>query len=169
MLCFPNQEAESSLVSQMVKESACNAGDQGLIPGSGRSPGEGNGDPLQYSCLESPMGGGAWWGPGQWGWKESLDTTDRLTHTLPTRGSQRKKCESFWGAERGPKALWCRPCWSLSSFVLAERWWTRPSHFLSPSLRSVCLSNKGPSGDPSLPDHVKYVTLGQKARYLIWC
>ena len=35
------------------KESACNAGDSGLIPGSGRSPGEGNGNPLQYSCLEN--------------------------------------------------------------------------------------------------------------------
>ena len=41
--------------------SACNAGDLGLIPGSGRSPGEGNGNPLQYSCLENPMDGGAWW------------------------------------------------------------------------------------------------------------
>ena len=39
------------------KESACNAGDMGLIPGSGRSPGEGNGDPLQYSCLENPWTG----------------------------------------------------------------------------------------------------------------
>ena len=37
-----------------------NAGDPGLIPGSGRSPGEGNGNPLQYSCLENPMDGGAW-------------------------------------------------------------------------------------------------------------
>ena len=37
------------------KESACNAGDQGLIPGLGRSPGEGNDNPLQYSCLENPM------------------------------------------------------------------------------------------------------------------
>ena len=42
------------------KESACNEGDLGLIPGSGRSPGEGNGNPLQYSCLENPMDGGAW-------------------------------------------------------------------------------------------------------------
>ena len=41
------------------KESACNAGDQGSIPGSGRSPGEGNGNPLQYSCLENPMDRGA--------------------------------------------------------------------------------------------------------------
>ena len=43
------------------KESACSAGDPGLIPGSGRSPGEGNGNPLQYSCLENPMDSGAWW------------------------------------------------------------------------------------------------------------
>ena len=41
------------------KESACNAGDLGLIPGLGRSPGEGNGNPLQYSCLENPMDRGA--------------------------------------------------------------------------------------------------------------
>ena len=44
-----------------VKASACNAGDPGSIPGMGRSPGEGNGDPLQYSCLENPMDRGAWW------------------------------------------------------------------------------------------------------------
>ena len=44
-----------------VKSSACNAGDLGSIPGSGRSPGEGNGNPLQYSCLENPRDGGAWW------------------------------------------------------------------------------------------------------------
>ena len=42
------------------KESACNGGDLGLIPGSGRSPGEENGNPLQYSCLENPMDRGAW-------------------------------------------------------------------------------------------------------------
>ena len=41
------------------KVSACNAGDLGSIPGSGRSPGEGNGNPLQHSCLENPMDGGA--------------------------------------------------------------------------------------------------------------
>ena len=41
------------------KESACNAGDPASIPGWGRSPGEGNGNPLQYSCLENPMDRGA--------------------------------------------------------------------------------------------------------------
>ena len=44
-----------------VKAPACNAGDPGSIPGSGRSPGEGNGNTLQYSWLENPMDGGAWW------------------------------------------------------------------------------------------------------------
>ena len=42
------------------KASTYNVGDPGSIPGSGRSPGEGNGNPLQYSCLENPMDGGAW-------------------------------------------------------------------------------------------------------------
>ena len=42
------------------KESACNEGDLGLIPGLGRSPGEGNDNPLQFSCLENPMDRGAW-------------------------------------------------------------------------------------------------------------
>ena len=42
------------------KAPACNAGDPGSIPGLGRSPGEGNGNPLQYSCLENPMERGAW-------------------------------------------------------------------------------------------------------------
>ena len=43
------------------KESACNVGDPGSIAGSGRSPGGGNGNPLQYSCLENPTDRGAWW------------------------------------------------------------------------------------------------------------
>ena len=51
----------SSLKGNKVKTSACNTGDLGSIPGSGRSPGEGNGNPPQYSCLENPMDGGAWW------------------------------------------------------------------------------------------------------------
>ena len=43
------------------KESACSAGDLASVPGWGRSPGEGNGNPLQYPCLKSPMDKGAWW------------------------------------------------------------------------------------------------------------
>ena len=45
----------------VVKNLPANAADMGLIPGLGRSPGGGNGNPLQYSCLENPMDRGAWW------------------------------------------------------------------------------------------------------------
>ena len=47
--------------SSVSKESACSTGDPGLISGLGRSPGEGNGNPLQYPCLENLMDTGAWW------------------------------------------------------------------------------------------------------------
>ena len=49
------------LGGSVVKNLLAKAGDTGSIPGLGRSPGEGNGTPLQYSCLENPMDGGAWW------------------------------------------------------------------------------------------------------------
>ena len=45
----------------MVKKPPANAGDAGLIPGSGRFPGRGNGNPLRYPCLGNPMDRGAWW------------------------------------------------------------------------------------------------------------
>ena len=60
------------------EESACSAGDLGLIPGLGRSPGEGYGNPLQYSLLENPHGQGSLAGYSPWGRKES-DTTERLS------------------------------------------------------------------------------------------
>ena len=49
--------------SSVSEESVCSAGDLGWIPGSGRFPGEGNGNPLQYSCLGNPLNRGAWWAP----------------------------------------------------------------------------------------------------------
>ena len=62
------------------KQSACNAGAPGLILGSGRSSGEGNGNSLHYSCLENPMDRGDWWAT-VYGVTE-LDTTEQLsTHT----------------------------------------------------------------------------------------
>ena len=60
------------------KESACDAGDPSSIPGSGRSPGEGNGNPLQYSCLQNPMDRGAWRATVDGGHKES-EMTEQLT------------------------------------------------------------------------------------------
>ena len=55
---FPGGSAVKNLPT--TQETACNAGDVGLIPGLGRSPGVGSGNPLQYSCLENPMDRGAW-------------------------------------------------------------------------------------------------------------
>ena len=63
--------------SSVGKESACNARDPGLIPGSGRSPGEGNGNPLQYSCLGNPMDRGAW--------QATVHGVTRVRHDLATK------------------------------------------------------------------------------------
>ena len=66
------------------KESACSVGDPGSVPGLGRSPGEGNGNPLQYSCLENPMNREAWQATySPWGLKES-DMTEQLHYQMPT-------------------------------------------------------------------------------------
>ena len=67
-------------ISSDSKESACNAGDPGSVPGSRRSPGEGNGNPLQYSCLENPMERGAW--------KTTVHWVARVGHNLPTKQPQ---------------------------------------------------------------------------------
>ena len=68
--------ASSSLVAQSV-ESACNAGDPGPIPGLGTSPGEGNDNPLQYSCLEDPKDRGAW--------QATVHGVARVGHNLATK------------------------------------------------------------------------------------
>ena len=65
------------------KASACNAGDPGSIPGLGRSPGEGNGNPLQYSCLENPTDRGAWWATVH-GFAKSRTRLSDFTHTHTT-------------------------------------------------------------------------------------
>ena len=76
----------ASLVAQLVKSLLANtraAGDVGLIPGSGRSPGGGNDNPLQYSCLENSMDRGTWGSYSPWGLKESYITVDlKNSHSL---------------------------------------------------------------------------------------
>ena len=59
------------------KESACNSRDPGSVPGSRRSPGEGNGNPLQYSCLENPMDRKAW--------RATVHDVTRVGHDLVTK------------------------------------------------------------------------------------
>ena len=74
----------SSRVVLEVKNLPANSGnirDSSLIPGSGRSPGGGHGNPLQYSCLENPMDRGAWWATVHGGCKES-DTTEATENAL---------------------------------------------------------------------------------------
>ena len=64
------------------KESTCNVGDLGLIPGLGRSPGGGYGNPLQYSCLENPMNRGAWWATAQAVPKSQTRLSDYTQHIV---------------------------------------------------------------------------------------
>jgi len=59
--CFQIFSYRSTFVAHMGKESTCNSRDLGSVPGLGRSPGEGKGYPLQYSCLENSTDRGAWW------------------------------------------------------------------------------------------------------------
>ena len=74
------------------KESAYSAGgDRGSIPGSGKSPGGGNGNPLQYSCLQNPMDRGAWWATySPWGCKES-DMTEETERANVRRSQNQAK------------------------------------------------------------------------------
>ena len=65
----------------MIRESAYNARDLGLIPGLGRSPGGGHRNPLQYSCLENPMDRGAWWATVRWVAKSQTRLSDLSQHT----------------------------------------------------------------------------------------
>ena len=82
-----------SLVS---KESACNAGDPVSIPGSGRSPGEGNGNPLHYSCLGNPMDRGAWWATVHGVARVRHDwETKPLNHQTTTNFCQQKQGSFF--------------------------------------------------------------------------
>ena len=73
---FSGKETDSCFNQHtLYVEYACNSGEPGSIPGSGRSPGEGNGNPLQYFFLGNPVARGAWWGYSPQGCKE-LDTTE---------------------------------------------------------------------------------------------
>ena len=92
------------------KESTCNVGDLGSIPGLRRSPGKGHGNPLQYSCLENPHGQRRLVGYSPWIRKES-DTTERLSTWL---------CQ---GLERGRWLCWILPVSQLVVMEFTEHYW----------------------------------------------
>ena len=77
-----------------VKASACNVGDLGLIPGLGRSLGEGNGNSFQYSCLENPMDGGDWRATVHR--VAGSDMTERLHFHFPLVDSELFKCKNIF-------------------------------------------------------------------------
>ena len=80
----------------MVKNPPANAGDADSVPESGRSPEEGNSNPLQCSCLENPMDRGAWWAVVH-GVTKELDTTEQLsTHILGNARTWKSKVTSIY-------------------------------------------------------------------------
>ena len=96
----------ANLSGLLCKESACNVGDTGDVsstPGSGRSPGGGNGNPLKYSCLKNPMNRGASQAMVQRDGCKEMDTTKHThthTHTHGDSGGQRSwSCYSQWGCK----------------------------------------------------------------------
>ena len=99
------------------KESACNVGDPGSIPGSGRSPGEGNGNPLQQSWLENPIDRDCLAGYSPWGCKES-DTTEWLSLSITSQGSSARQ---GWGS------CW----WVLYCLIHGEGHWPLDEGHLS--------------------------------------
>ena len=90
------------------KTSAYNAGDPGSIPGSGRSPGEGNGNPLQYSCLENPIDGGTWWAAVHAVAKSQTRLSDftftRFVLAFPGGASSKESASLIPGSGRSPGA-----------------------------------------------------------------
>ena len=104
-----------------VKASAYNAGDLGSTPGSGRPPGEGNGSPLQCSCLESPMDGGAWWSTVH-GVAKSLTQLSNFPFTF---NWSRTQLIYWWMTSHWIKHAFCcefNSFWGPSVYTASFRW-----------------------------------------------
>ena len=128
------------------KESACKAGDQGLTPGSEKSPGEGNGNPLQYSCLEIPMDGGGWQAPIYGVAKSQTRLSNWHTHTPyippPTHTHSTPIVTSDLSLSLLVEFVVCFPCAKLTSLFgkwIQEHVLFLKRMFLSNELSVKCL------------------------------
>ena len=125
----------ASQVAQL-KNPPANAGEMGSIPRSGRSPGEGNGNPLQCSCLENPMDRGAWWGYSSWGhlrvrldwlidWAGIFVLTreyDCILQKQPITGYGRNKRVKSWGVREEPSGRFCwKELWDLNVLLQGQQ------------------------------------------------
>ena len=107
--------------SSVSKETACSAGDLGSIPGSARSPGEGNGNPMQYSCLENSMERGAWWA--------AVHGVTRVEHDLVTKprpppGVSLEHSEKSWNALNSALRLCQKQMWLVKNRICISHMFT---------------------------------------------
>ena len=115
---YAGQEETSFPGGSEGKESACNAGDWGLIPGLGKSSGERYGNPLQYSCLENSMDRGAWQDTVHGVAKSWTQLSDSHTHTHTHTHTRKQQLESDMEQQTGSKsgkeyvkAVYCHPAY----------------------------------------------------------
>ena len=145
------------------KESACNAGDLGWIPGSGRSPGERNSNPFQYSCLGNHMDRGAWWTTGifQIGILEQLAISSSRESSQP-RDQTCIPCMSYTGRQipfRG--AIWE----TLATFNIWKIILDILFALKRKKTRSMCGNDKEAEfSSPTIPTKVKFLLLKYSKR-----
>ena len=139
------------------KVSACNEGDPGLIPGLGRSPEEGNGNPLQYSFLENPMDRGAWWATVHGSQRVGHDWVTSLTYLwfmcFKLLFFNCFKIESVCSQALYSKfSVLCSATVFLNIFAIGfQSWCFRDLSLLEQDARGECLDGAHPSGKISIP------------------
>ena len=134
---------------EVKASAACNAGDLGSIPGLGRSPGEGNGNPLQYSCLEDPMDGGALWATVH-GVAKSRTRLSNFTHSLIDENVSRDFFSNLHKCAIQPQQPWtplpCRLQVSLCELSLVPAFSSTHCLFCRWILWSLNSGMRAPSG-----------------------
>ena len=144
--------------SSVGKESASSSGDPGSIPGLGRSPGERNGNPLQYLCLENLMNRGVWWAAAHGITKVGHDW---VTNTYPRGGpSQLRPPSGSLHSQNGVSHA-IPPLLSVRTHKALHGHWAQPFTFsegtsvvFAAHITSLCLRGLGPHGEPACPPNL---------------